>query len=93
MIHTNFLIMISIRLFYCYKKVLQYKYMDDWKKINEISLRFEKEDSDIHLNIESITNAHYTHAKRVCKNFTIINFGYFHDLYVQLDTLFLACVV
>ena len=41
--------------------------MDDWKKFNEISLRFEKEDFYIHLNIESITNAHYTHAKRVCK--------------------------
>ena len=67
--------------------------MDDWKKFNEISLRFEKEDFYIHLNIENITNAHYTHAKRVCKNFTIINFGYFHDLYVQTDTLFLASVV
>ena len=29
----------------------------------------EKEDFYSHLNMEDITNADYTHGKRVCKNF------------------------
>ena len=49
-----------------------YEYMDDWEKFNETSLP-EKEDFYSHLNMENITDAHYVHAKRSCKNFEIKN--------------------
>ena len=42
--------------------------------------------------MEDITDADYTHAKRVCKDFEIKNLGEYHDLYVQSDTLLLADV-
>ena len=42
--------------------------------------------------MEDITDADYAHAKRVWKDFKIINLGKFHDLYVQSDTLMLADV-
>ena len=37
--------------------------------------------------MEDITDAEYTHAKRVCKDFEIKKFGEYHDLYVQGDKL------
>ena len=43
LMHTSFLTMISISLFYCCEKVCPYKYVDDWKKINKTLLP-EKED-------------------------------------------------
>ena len=52
----------------------------------------EKEGFYSHLNMEDITDADYAHAKRVCKNFEIKNWGEYHDLHVQSDTLFLADV-
>ena len=39
--------------------------------------------------MEDITGADYKHAKKVCKNFKIKNWGEDHDLYVQSDTLLL----
>ena len=42
--------------------------MDDWEKLNETLLP-EKEDFYCHLIMEDITDADYTHAKRVCKEF------------------------
>ena len=63
--------------------------MDDWEKFNETSLP-EKEDFHSRLNLEYITDADYTHPKRVCKNFEIKNLGEYHDLYVQSDTLLLG---
>ena len=42
------------------------KYLNDWKKLNETSLS-QKEDFYSHLNMEDITDAEYTHAKRGCK--------------------------
>ena len=42
--------------------------------------------------MEDITDAHYPHAKRVCKDFEIKNLGEYHDLYVKSDTLLLADV-
>ena len=42
--------------------------------------------------MEDITDADYTHAKRVCKNFGIKNLGEFHNFYVQSDTLLLTGV-
>ena len=59
--------------------------MDNGGKINETSLS-EKED----LNMEDITNANYTHAKRVCKDFEIRNLVKYHDLYAKSNTLLLA---
>ena len=65
--------------------------MDDGEKFNETSLP-EKEDFYIRLNMEDITDADYSDAKRVCKDFEIKNFGEYYDLYVQRDTLLLADV-
>ena len=72
------------------KGVYPYKYMDDWEKF-ETSLP-EKEDFYSHLNMEDITDADYTHAKRVCKDFKIKNLGDYHYLYVQSNTFLLADV-
>ena len=42
--------------------------------------------------MEDITDADYTHAKRVCKDSKIKYLGEYHDLYVQSNTLLLADV-
>ena len=68
------------------KGVYPYEYMDDWKKLNETSLR-EKKDFYSHVNMEDITDADYTHAKRVFKDFEIKKIGKYHDLYIKSDTL------
>ena len=62
-----------------------YEYKDDWEKFNETSLP-EKEDFYSKLNMEDITDADYTHAKRVYKDFEINTLGEYHDLYIQSDT-------
>ena len=41
--------------------------------------------------MEDVTDADYTPAKRVCKDFKI-NLGEYHDLYIQSDTLLFANV-
>ena len=63
--------------------------MDDWEKFSETP---EEEDFYSHLNMEDITDADYTHAKRVCKDFEIKNLAEYHDLYVQSNILLLADV-
>ena len=65
--------------------------MDDWEKFSEQSLP-EKEDVYSDLYIEDITDADYTHTKRVCVNFKTKHSGEYHDLYVQSNTLLLADV-
>ena len=40
--------------------------------------------------MEDITNAYYTHTKKVCKDFEIKDSGEYYDLYVQSNTLLLA---
>ena len=65
--------------------------MDDLEKFNETTLS-GKEDFYSHLNMEDITDADYTHAKRVCKDFEIKKIGKYHDLYVQSDILLLTDV-
>ena len=40
--------------------------------------------------MEQITDADYTHAKRVCKDYKTKHLEEYHDLYVQSDTLLLA---
>ena len=42
--------------------------------------------------MQDITDADYSHAKSVCKDFEIKNLGEYHDLYVQSHTLLLADV-
>ena len=64
------------------KAVYPYEYMDDWEKFNETLLP-EKEDFYGHLNIEDITDADYTHAKGVCKDFEIKHLAEYHELYVK----------
>ena len=44
--------------------------MDDWEKFNEASLP-EEEDFWSHFSMEHITDAGYTHAERVSKDFEI----------------------
>ena len=66
--------------------------MADWEKFNKALLP-EKEDFYSHLNMEDITDADYTHGKRVCKEFEIMNFGKYLDLYdVQSHALLLAYI-
>ena len=65
--------------------------MNDWKKLSENSLP-EKYDFYGHLKMENITDADYTHAKRVCKDFKIKHLGEYHDLYVQSNTFLLPDV-
>ena len=65
-----------------------YEYMDEWERFNE-SLP-KKEELYSKLNMDNITDADYTHAKRVCKDFEIKNLGEYHDLYLKSNTLVLA---
>ena len=64
------------------KGVYPYEYLDDWEKFNETTLP-EKEEFYSKVNVEDITDADYTHAKRVYKNFEIKNLGEYHDLYLK----------
>ena len=45
-----------------------------------------------YLTIENIKDVDHRHAKRVFKSFNNKNFGDYHDLYVQSDTLLFADV-
>ena len=60
------------------KGVYPYGYMYDWEKFNETSLPKTK---------MQITDADYTHAKRICKDFEIKDLGEYHDLHVQCNAL------
>ena len=57
--------------------------MDSWEKFNETFLP-PKKDFYIELKLEDISDKDYAHAQKVL--------GYYHDLYVQTDTLLLADV-
>ena len=50
----------------------------------------KKENSYSHSKMEDIIYADYAHAKWVCKDFDIKNFGEYNDLHVQSETLLLA---
>ena len=60
--------------------------MDDWEKFNKTS---EKEDFYSHLNMEDITDANYTPAKR---DFKITNLCGYYDLCIKSETLLLGGV-
>ena len=59
--------------------------MNYWVKFNETSLP-EKQDFYIHVFMENIIDADYTHAKRASKDFEIKTLDEYHDLYVKSDT-------
>ena len=63
--------------------------MNCWEKFDEILLT-NKEDFYSSLNMEGITDVDYRHAKKVFKEIKVNNFGDYHDLYVQSNTLLLA---
>ena len=65
--------------------------MDSWERFDETSLP-DKETFRSELNLEDITNEDYAHGQKVWKESEIKNFGAYHDLYVQSDTLLLADV-
>ena len=65
--------------------------MDGWEKFNKISLP-GKDNFYNHLNMEDITDADYSHAKRVCKDFEIKSSEEYNDFYVQSNTLLSADV-
>ena len=71
------------------KGVYPYEYINSWEKSDKTLLP-NKEAFYNSLNLEDITDVDYRHAKRVFKNFNNENLGYYHDLYVQSDTLLLA---
>ena len=56
------------------KGIYPYEYMDKWERFNKTSLP-EKDEFYSNLNMENITDADYTHAKRVCKEFEMKNLG------------------
>ena len=82
--NNNFILLLQ-------KDVYPIEYIDDWGKFNETLLPAKK-NLYSHLSIEDITNANYTHAKRVWKGFKINNVGDYHDLYVKHDKLLVADV-
>ena len=73
------------------KGVYTYEYMDNWERLNEISLP-SKESLYSNLNIEDIDDIDYRHGNNVFNKFKLNNLGDYHDLYVQSDTLLLADV-
>ena len=73
------------------KGVYPYEYMDSWEKFSEISLP-SKKDFYSNLNMEDISDIDYRHANNVFKGFKLGNFGDYHDLYGQSDTLLIADV-
>ena len=63
--------------------------MDNWERFNETSLP-PKESFYSGYNLEDISDEDYNHAKKVWNVFEIKDFGEYHDLYVQSDTLLLS---
>ena len=57
--------------------------MDDREKFNETLLP-EKEDFYSHLNMEDISDADYTYAKRVCKDFKMKKLGEYYNFFLNV---------
>ena len=71
------------------KGVYPYEYMDNWNKFDETELPLKNE-FDSNLNMSSISDKDYDHAKSVFNILNMTNLGDYHDLYVQSDTLLLS---
>ena len=65
--------------------------MDSWERFNKISL-LNKDAFNSEFNLEDCTDEDYTHYQKVFKELELKNLGYYHDLYVECDTLLLADV-
>ena len=70
------------------KGVYTYEYMDSFERFFE-TLPI-KDAFYSNLNMESIADSDYRHAKNVFNKFNNNNLGDYHDLYIQRDTLLLA---
>ena len=68
------------------KDAYPYEYMDSWENFNETSIP-DKKTFYSELNLEDITDKDSAHAQKVWEVFERKNFGDYHDLYVQCDTL------
>ena len=68
-----------------------YEDADSWEKFRETTIP-PKEAFYNKLNLESISDADYAHVQKVWEVFEIKNFGEYHNLYAQSDTLLLADV-
>ena len=92
-IHITFVVMTLINKFILLlrKGVYPYEYIDSFERFFETSLP-DKDAFYSNLNMESITDIDYRHAKNVFNKFNNNNLGDYHDLYVQSDTLLLADV-
>ena len=75
-------------IFLLRKGVYPYKYMESFERFFETSLP-DKDAFYSNLNVESITDIDYRHAKNVFNKFNINDLNDYHDLYVQSDTLLL----
>ena len=42
--------------------------------------------------MKDVTDSHYAHTKKICKDLKIENLKNYHDFYVQSDTLLLAAI-
>ena len=65
--------------------------MDSWERCNETTLPNKKAFYS-KLFLEDITDEDYIHAQKVFEEFKLKNFGEYHDLYFQSDTLLLTDV-
>ena len=73
------------------KGVYPYEYMDSFERFFEASLP-DKDAFYGNLNMESITDIDYRHAKNVFNKFNNNNLGDYPDLYFRSNTLLLADV-
>ena len=73
------------------KGVYPYGYVDSFERFFETSLP-DKDAFYSNLNMESITDIDYRHAKNFFNKFDNNNLGDYHDLHVQRDRLLLADV-
>ena len=81
---------INNRVLLLKKDVYPYKYMDSWKRFNEI-IASNKNAFYSKINLQSITNEDYIHAQKVFEELKKTkNLGEYHDLHVQSDTLLLT---
>ena len=67
-------------------------YMNSWERFAETLLPDKKKAFYSKSYLENITNEDYTHVQKVFEEFKLKNFGDYHDLYVQSNTVLLADV-
>ena len=73
------------------KGIYPYEHMDLFERFRETQVP-EKEKFYSSLSGRGITDEDYAHAKQVWETFGCRNFGDYHDLYVEIDSLQLADV-